>query len=194
MKKSDIILICTLLLIAGVFVAGCTSTSAATPAVQISATTTESTGTAIPLTASATSAETTTVPIEVQTGPASPALTPANEGINVTINSAKTIGNWVGFLPPKDNTWLVLDVTLTNNGNTDFAYSKDSFSIVRYGGGSWHSAAYLSTDFNGVSIPAKSDISGKIVFMVLQSADMFKFTLKDSSGTVISETDNIRPS
>jgi hypothetical protein len=30
--------------------------------------------------------------------------------------------------------------------------------------------------------------------MVLQSADMFKFTLKDSSGTVISETDNIRPS
>jgi hypothetical protein len=194
MKKSDAFFLCTLLLIAGIFVAGCTSTSAATPVAQPTVTTPESVGTTIPQTASATSAETIPVPTTVQTAPATPAQTPADEGLNVTINSAKTIGNWVGYLPPKDNTWLVLDVTLKNNGNTDFAYSKDSFSIVRYGGGSWHSATYLSTDFNGVSVPANSDVSGKIVFMVLQSADMFKFTVKDSSGTVISETDNIRPS
>jgi|SRR5208283_575381 len=194
MKKSDVILFCTLLLIAGVFIAGCTSTSAATPAAQPTATTPESGGTMIPQTESTTPAETTTQPITVQTGPASPTGTPANEGIMVTLNSAKTSGNWVGYLPPKGNTWLIIDVTLQNNGTTDFAYSKDSFSIVRYGGGSWHSASALSSDFNGMSIPANSEVSGKIVFAVLDSADMFKFTVKDSSGTVVSETDNISPS
>ncbi|MGA9620504.1 DUF4352 domain-containing protein [Methanoregula sp.] len=186
MKKSDIFFVCILLLLAVVFVAGCTSTSAAAPVI----TTPGSAGTAIPQTASATSVETTPVPTTVQTAPATPS---SDEGIDVTINSAKTAGTWVGYLPPQGDTWLVLDVTLKNNGNTDFAYAKDSFSLVRYGGGSWHSASYLSTDFNDVSIPANAAVSGKIVFMVLQNADMFRFTVKDSSGTVISETDNIRP-
>ena len=193
MKKSDVVLLCALLLIAGVFVAGCTSTSAATPEAQSTATIPESGGTMIPQTPPATSAEMTTVPIAVQTGPASPTQTPANEGITVTLNSAKTSGSWVGYHPPTGNTWLILDVNIQNNGSTDFAYSKDSFSIVRYGGGSWHSASALSSDFNGISIPANSEVSGKIVFAVLDSADMFKFTVKDSSGTVVSETDYISP-
>jgi hypothetical protein len=188
MKKIDIIVVCIVLLISGVLISGCTSTNMTNAVAQTSPT-------SVTQTPPATSLVTTPNPTIVQATLTSADQTPADNVMGVTINSAKMETNWEGNVPPKGDVVLVLDVTLKNNDTNDFAFSKSSFQIVRYGtGGSWHGASFLSSDFNSGTIPANSELTGKIVFEVLDSANLFKFTVLNSEGTVVSETDNISPS
>jgi cytoskeletal protein RodZ len=195
MKKSGIIVICIVLLISGVLISGCTSTNTTNAVAQTTPTPAESTATSVTQTPPATSLVTTPVPTTVQANLASANQTPADKVMGVTINSAKKETNWEGSFPPKGDAVLVLDVTLKNNDTNDFAFSKNSFQIIRYGyGGSSHGASFLSSDLNSGTIPANSELTGIIVFAVLDSANMFKFTVVNSAGTVVSETDNISPS
>ncbi|MGD0081195.1 MAG: DUF4352 domain-containing protein [Methanoregula sp.] len=195
MKKSDISVICIVLLISGVLISGCTSANTTNAVAQISPTPAESIATSVTQAPPATSLVTTPVPTTVKATLASASQTPADEVIGVTVNSAKKVTNWMGIFPPKGDAVLVLDVTLKNNDTKDFAFSKDTFQIIRYGyGGSSHGASFLSSDLNSGTIPANSELTGKIVFAVLDSANMFKFTVVNSAGTVVSETDNISPS
>jgi cytoskeletal protein RodZ len=195
MKKSDITVICIVLFFSGVLISGCTSANTTNAVAQTSPTPAASTETSVTQTPPATSLVTTPVPTTVQADPASADQTPTDNGIGVTINSAKKETNWESNFPPKGDTVLVLDVTLKNNDANDFAFSKSSFQIMRYGnGGSWHEASFLSSDISSGTVPANSELSGKIVFAVLDSANTFKFTVTNSDGTVVSETDNISPS
>jgi hypothetical protein len=191
MKKSGIFFLFIVLLVAGVFLSGCTSTNntAGTPVLPASSTVPPATIMVVDTTVSP--QPLTSVPTTMIT----PTQIPGNSGMNVTINSVKQETDWAGNKPPAGYTFLVLDVTLNNNDDKNsFVYTPSSFEITgNLATSTKHPAAILSSDFSG-SVTPNSQETGMVIFDVKNTATLFKFFLNDPSGNVITEVDNIAAS
>jgi hypothetical protein len=141
---------------------------------------------------------TTVAPAASSAATVSPTGTAATSVISVTINSAEKKTTLFGASPMPGNIFLVLDVTIKNNDqNEDFRYTDASFAIFDKKNQKGNSAitskvaGKLENAITSGMIPMKSEKTGQIVFGVLTSSKGYKFSVIDSTGTVITTIDNI---
>jgi len=123
---------------------------------------------------------------------------PANDGLSVTLNSAVKKNTLGGLTAKSGFTYLVLDVTIQNNDKTnDFKYSDSSFAILdklnqeRHMSNTLKFPSGLNSPLKSGTIPRTSKITGQIVFGVVDSSNSYKFSVVDSTGTVLTSIDNI---
>jgi hypothetical protein len=129
----------------------------------------------------------------------SPAQTTVNDGLIVTLNSAKKKTTlYSGTSLPPGIVLLELDITLQNNDkNKDFEYTDSSFTLsfktnkpsltaktTQYAKG-------LTNPFIGAPVPAGSEKTGTIVFSVNETSNFYTLSVIDSTGKKLTSIDNI---
>jgi hypothetical protein len=193
--------ICSVLIIvitACIVSTGCTSTQSAQISVQSnSPTVITPSQTLSPTTAPGTIVP-TLAPTTAPTAIVSTAGTTVNNGLCVTVNSAVKKITLGGSNPMPENIFLVLDVTIQNNDkNKDFEYTDSSFAIYdklnknRRTALTYKIPGGLNSPLTSGTIPLKSKKTGQIVFGVIDSSNSYKFSVVDSTGTVLTSIDNI---
>ena len=199
MQKSIGLFLISLVCIAAILVTGCTGSGSNPVApVQTAAPTSVVTTPAVTFTTTATISP-SIAPITVPTVMISTTQTPANDGLSVTLNSAKrkTINYGGGSLPP-GIVLLELDITIQNNDkHKDFEYTDSSFVLsfksnkISLTAKTTEYAQGLINPFIGAPVPSGSEKTGKIVFGVNETANFYKLSVVDSTGTVLTSIDNI---
>jgi hypothetical protein len=141
---------------------------------------------------------TTLKPTTAQTTLITTTETPKVDPLTVTLNSAVKKISIGGGNPFPGNIFLVLDIGIQNNDNTqDFAYSDTSFTIYdklnkrRITAITYKFPAGLNSPLTSGTIPKKSNKSGQIVFGVFENSSAYKLSIVDSTGTVLTSVDNI---
>jgi hypothetical protein len=124
--------------------------------------------------------------------------TPATSIISVSINSAEKKTSLGNSVPHSGNVFLVLDVTIKNNDqNEDFSYTDASFTVFdkKNQKGVPAITSQLSGKLNSAitsgMIPMKSEKTGQIVFGVLAGSKGYRFSVIDSTGSIVTTVDNI---
>jgi hypothetical protein len=124
--------------------------------------------------------------------------TPVIDVATVTLNSAVKKTIIAKSTPMSGNIFLVLDVTIQNNDKyKDFEYTDSSFVI--YDKSNKNRRTAITSKINGGlnnplasgKIPLKSKMTGQIVFGVMDGSNSYKFSIVDSTGTVLTSVDNI---
>jgi len=192
--------ICSVLIIiltACIVSTGCTSTQTQPSGQSNSPTITTRSQTVSPTTAPGT-ITTTLAKTTAPTAIISTTATPMASSVTVTLNSAVQKTNVGGLTPLPGNILLVLDVTLQNNDkNNDFEITDASFVIYdklnqnRRSAITSKFASKLSSPLSSGKIPLKSTKTGQIVFGVMESSKSYKFSVVDSTGTILTSIDNI---
>ena len=198
MQKSIELFLISLVCIAVILVTGCTSTGSNPVApVQTAVPTSVVTTPAATFTTTATispSMAPTTVPTVIST-----TQTPVNDGLSVTLNSAKrkTTTYSGGSLPP-GIVLLELDITIQNNDkHKDFEYTDSSFVLsfksnkISLTAKTTQYAKGLINPFIGAPVPSGSEKTGRIIFGVNETSNYYKLSVVDSTGTVQTSIDNI---
>jgi len=196
--KNEFLIYSVLIIIITACIAGCSSPQSAQTSPQSNSPTITTTLQTQITTAALATPVTAPVPITSPVPTISQTLTPINNGITLTLNSAekqKSLG--IGTGKP-GRVMLILDITLKNNNkNKDFEYTDNSFII-----------SYQSNDDNKTSItsqyakklinplisgfvPSGSTSEGKILFGVNETSNSYKLSIVDSTGTVLASIDNI---
>jgi hypothetical protein len=187
-----------IILTACILSTGCTSSQSAPTSAQ----STSPVVTTPPLTLDATAAPgtpvTTLAPTAAPAAIFSTAGTPTNSIISVTINSAEKKTSLGNSVPHSGNVFLVLDVTIKNiDQNEDFRYTDASFTVFdkknQKGVPAITSqlAGKLNSAITSGMIPMKSEKTGQIVFGVLAGSKGFRFSVIDSTGSIVTTVDNI---
>ena len=199
MQKSIGLFLISLVCIAAILVTGCTSSGSNPVApVQTATPTSVVTTTAATITTTATISP-SIAPITVPTVMISTTQTPANDGLSVTLNSAKrkTINYGGGSLPP-GIVLLELDITIQNNDkHKDFEYTDSSFVLsfksnkISLTAKTTEYAQGLINPFIGAPVPSGSEKTGMMVFRVNETSNYYKLSVVDSTGTVLTSIDNI---
>jgi len=201
MQKGMGLMLISLVCIAVILVTGCTNTGSnpiapvqtavPTPGGVTTATATFTTTATI-----SSFKEPTTVPTTVIISPTQP---PVNDGLIVTLNSAKkkTTSYAGGSLPP-GIVLLELDITLNNNDKyKDFEYTDSSFVLSfksnkpSLTAKTSQYAKGLINPFIGAPVPSGSEKTGTIVFSVNETSNFYTLSVVDSKGTVLTSIDNI---
>jgi hypothetical protein len=197
--------VCMILLAVCMVSTGCTSGQSGATASLASTSPATIAATPSQTTSSTTVSETiltTTVPHTVATAVTSSTGTPANNAIEVTLNSAEKQTS-IGTVKPKESgrIYLILDVTIKNNDKTDdFEYTNASFALYdktiqqTYVPVTSIVAGGLSNPFTTGMVPLKSEKTGQVVFSVKENSDSYKFTIYDSKGMVITSFDTVNVS
>jgi hypothetical protein len=177
---------------------GCSSTQNAQSSVQNTPSASTTTSQPLSPAPAPVTAGITLKPTTAQTTFITTTETPKIDLLTVTLNSAVkkiTIG---GSNPFPGNIFLVLDVVIQNNDkNQGFTYSDSSFSIFdkinkrRITAITYKIPNGLNNPLTSGIIPIKSKQSGQIVFGVLDNSSSYKFSIVDSTGTVLTSVDNI---
>jgi len=200
MQKGMGLFLISLVCIAVILVTGCTSTGSNPVApVQTTVPTSMVTTATATFTTTATISsfkEPTTVPTTVMI---SPTQNPVNDGLIVTLNSAKKkTTSYVGSSLPPGIVLLELDITLKNNDKyKDFEYTDSSFVLsfksnkpsltaktTQYAKG-------LTNPFIGAPVPSGSEKTGTIVFSVNETSNFYTLSVVDSTGKTLTSIDNI---
>jgi hypothetical protein len=199
MQKSIGLFLISLVCIAAILVTGCTS-SGSNPVAPVQT----ATPTSVVTTPTATITTTATIspsmaPTTVPTVMISTTQTPANDGLSVTLNSAKKkTTTYGGVSLPPGIVLLELDITIQNNDkHKDFEYTDSSFVLSfksnkpSLTAKTTQYAMGLINPFIGAPVPSGSEKTGKIVFGVNETANFYKLSVVDSTGTVLTSIDNI---
>ena len=196
--------VCMILLAACMVSTGCTSSESGgttTPVVSTSPATIVATPsqTAPPSNAPATIV-TTAVAQTVATTVTPATGTPANNVIEVSLNSAMKKTKLGTFNPKSGNNFIVVDLTIKNkDNNEDFEYTDTSFALFDKTVQPPHKlspitsqvAGALNNPFTSGIVPVKSEKTGQVVFPVKENSVSYKFTVYDSKGTEIRSFDNL---
>ena len=182
---------CIVILAAGIFCSGCTSTNTQSPApgtsvaasqpavtTTVPVTVSETPGITAPLASATTSALLTTVP-------------PASSPVQVTLNSAQKKTQLGTYHPKAGNVFLVVDITIKNTDKTeDFEYSDSSFTLYdkpnqrKYSPITTQVSGSLTSPLTSGKVPIKSEKTGQIVFGVVDMGTAgYKFSVTNSTGT-----------
>lgn len=191
-KKILFISVCIIVLTACIICSGCTTTDTQTTVKSDSPAATTTSQDAI----AATSPETpvTTLTQAVIT-PSTVATTPtlAESKVIVTLNSATKKASLGTYKPKTGNIFLVVDMTIKNTDTeNDFDYSASSFTLYDKGNQKTYSpitsqvSGSLTNPFTSGTVPFKSEVTGQIVFGVVNTGtDAYKLAVTDSDGTEI---------
>jgi hypothetical protein len=195
------LIICSVLIIvvtACIVSTGCTSTQSAQGSVQSNPPTLTTPSQTLSSTTAPGILGTTLAPTTAPTAITSTAGITVNDVLSVTLNSAVKKITLGGSTPMSGNIFLVLDVTIQNNDKyKDFEYTDSSFAIFDKSNKNRRTAitskvsSKLESPFASGRIPPKSKITGQIVFGVMDSSNSYKFSVVDSTGTILTSIDNI---
>lgn len=199
--KNELFIGSVLIIILTAFIvsSGCTSTQAQTPAQSNSPSTVIPSQTLSSTIALETS-DTTHVAITTPVPTISPTITPMNDGITLTLNSAEkktSLGNGIG---KPGRVMLILDITIKNNDKkNDFTYTDSSF-VISYKSNSDSLPAITSQYASNKGlinplirgiVPSGETDDGNILFGVNATSNSYKLSVVDSTGTVLGSIDNI---
>jgi hypothetical protein len=200
MQKRMGLFLISLVCIAVILVTGCTSTGSnpVTPVQTAVPTSVVTTATATITTTATISPfkEQTTVPTTVMI---SPTQTPVNDGLIVTLNSAKKkTTTYSGASLPPGIVLLELDITLQNNDKRkDFEYTDSSF-VLSFKSNKPSLTAKTTQYVKGLTnplifgtVPAGSTDDGKIIFGVNETSNYYTLSVVDSTGKTLTSIDNI---
>ena len=192
LKKSAIV--CYLILLA-LLSAGCTSNSGTNTPL----TTTVVSGDSGSIPGSITTQQSSTrnqVPTTVMTThQATPGITPQQDDVSLTINSAKKVSKLFTFTPKTGRIFLVLDITVKNNGiEKGFDFNDKSVRLLDIKNNEGQSTSATTNVRGGLENPIITPTrieqndkrSGQIAFGVLESSSSFRISLINNSGEVIS--------
>jgi hypothetical protein len=185
------------LVVGMVIVSGCTSQ------------TTSATVTMVPTPAAPASIVTTSVPVQpatsgpvmttVATAPSKAGTTvPANNIVQITVNKAEKQTGFGMGTGNEGRVFLVFDVALKNNDKAnDFKYTDSSF-VLSFKGNSVTNTAVTTQFMNALTNPlvrgtveAGTTDDGKILFNVGTGSSVYKLSVVDPSGKVLTSTDFI---
>lgn len=114
----------------------------------------------------------------------------APETVSLTINSAKKMTKLFTFTPKSGNIFLVLDITVKNNGvPKGFDFTDTSITMPKLQGGAITSQVRGGLE-NPIITPTRIEQNdkrtGQIVFGVSVESNTYKLNLVDSKGEVLS--------
>lgn len=135
-------------------------------------------------------------PTTVMTTPqATQGITQPQEDVSLTINSAKKVSKLFTFTPKTGRIFLVLDMTVKNNGiEKGFDFTDKSIRLLDIMNNEGQSTSLTTTVRGGLENPIitptridqKDKRSGQIVFGVADSSRSFRISLINNSGEVVS--------
>lgn len=107
------------------------------------------------------------------------------QSLNVTIHSAFKILEINGAKPYSGKIFVVVNMTIENTGDADYAFNETSVSIN--GGGPLTQKLYaqLKNPLHWGSIPSHEKITGEVVFSVMNTPAQYTVSFLDADKTVI---------
>jgi hypothetical protein len=200
MMKNKLILCSALIIVltACIMSTGCTSSqSTPTSAQSIPPTVSTPAQTLSPITTLGTQV-TSLTPTTTPTAIVSTTVTPANEVLTVTLNSAEKMTSLSNGIGKPGRIMLLLDITIKNNDKkNDFTYTDASF-VISDKSNEERLTAITSQKAKGLAnplimgtVPSGSTNDGKILFGVNATSNNYKLSVVDSTGTVLASIDNI---
>jgi hypothetical protein len=190
LKRSAVV--CCIILLALVS-AGCTSNAGTTTPVTTAAIPAESGPGSI--TTQQVSSQNQVPTTVISASQATPGVTQPQEDVSLTINSAKKVTKLFTMTPKTGRIFLVLDITVKNNGiEKGLDFNDQSVRLLDIKNNEGQSTSLTTTVRGGLENPIitptridqKATRSGEIVFGVLESSGSFRISVIDNGGDVVS--------